>query len=110
MQTIQNDTQKVRDSEQMWFWFISSNKIRNGLRRSDTPGGRICELVDIETLITRLHLSGRISREQLGIMVKFGERRRAPNQHVYSENRNAMLWRDAMNTLQIAASAKGWIL
>lgn len=107
--------QKFRDSEQLWFWFTSSARIRSGLRRN--PGGpahgeadfRPCEIVDVETLVTKLFLTGRISREQLEIMKLFGERRRAPCQHVWAENRAATLWADAMRTLQIAASAKGWL-
>ena len=107
--TANNNSQKFRDAEQMWFWFVSSTKIRDGLRRGGASEYRPCELVDIETLVTRLHLSGRITREQLATMVQFGERRRAPTQHIYSENRAAVLWRDAMRTLQLAASAKGWL-
>ncbi|MCL1785524.1 MAG: hypothetical protein FWG39_00005 [Alphaproteobacteria bacterium] len=109
MQSTANNAQKFRDAEQMWFWFVSSSKIRDGLRRAGTSEYRPCELVDIETLVTRLHLSGRITREQLEAMVKFGERRRAPSQHIYAENRSAGLWQSAMNTLQLAAGAKGWV-
>jgi hypothetical protein len=107
--TVNNNAQKFRDAEQLWFWFVSSSKIKDGLHRGGASEYRPCELIDIETLVTRLHLSGRITREQLEIMLRFGGRRRAPSQHIYSENRGAMLWQCAMRTLQTAASAKGWI-
>ena len=112
MQTYNNTTvvQKFRDAEQLWFWFISSSRIREGMRRAADGGGfRPCEIVDVETLVTRLFLSGRLSREQLEIMKQYGERRRPPNQHIWAENRAAMLWSDAMRTLQMATSAKGWV-
>jgi len=107
--TANNNNNKFRDAEQMWFWFVSSKRIQDGLRRAGASSFRPCELIDIETLTTRLHLSGRITREQLEIMVRFGERRRAPTQHIYAENRAAMLWQSAMCTMQLAASAKGWL-
>jgi hypothetical protein len=101
--------QKFRDAEHLWFWYVSSSRIRSDLRRGGSSEHRPCEILDIETLITRLHLTGRITREQLDIMVRFGERRRAPSQHVYRENRPAILWNGAMRTLQLAASIKGWV-
>jgi len=108
-QTQLNDLQKFQDAESLWFWFISSAAVRGHFRRTDDVIGRICELIDVETLVTRLYLSGRMTREQLDVLVEFGAMRRAPHQHIYSENRKAALWRDAMDTLQTAAVAKGWI-
>ena len=103
------NTHTFRDAEQLWFWFISSARIRTGLCRAGDAGMRPCEMVDIETFVTRLYLSGRLSRDQLVVMKQYGERRRAPSQHVWAENKDAAMWMDAMRTLQIAASAKGWI-
>ena len=58
---------------------------------------------------TKLYLAGRISDEQLRIMKQFGDKRRAPHQYIWTENKAAALWRDAMNTLQHAAATRGWI-
>lgn len=101
--------QKFRDGEALWFWFISSARIRDGLRKVRESNTRPCELIDIETLVTRLYLSGKLSPEQLEAMKEYGVRRRAPNQHVWAENRAAGLWSAAMRTLTHAATAKGWI-
>ena len=111
MQAIHVDStvQRFRDAEQLWFWFISSNRIRDGLRRAGESSFRPCEIVDVETLVTRLFLAGRLSKSQLEVMKQYGERRRAPTQHVWAENRAAALWTDAMRTLQTAAHAKGWL-
>ena len=108
----ENHVNKFRDAEQLWFWFISGTQFRSTLRhagRMRETSFRPCESLDIETLITRLFLSGRISREQLEILKQYGERRRAPSQHIWSENRAAMLWTEAMRILQLAFGAKGWI-
>ncbi|MCL2758263.1 MAG: hypothetical protein FWE64_02985 [Alphaproteobacteria bacterium] len=107
--TDTNNIQKFRDAEHLWFWFVSSARIRGDLRRGGASESRPCEILDIETLVTRLHLSGRITRDQLAVMMQFGQRRRPPTQHIYAENRAAGLWRGAMRTLQLAASAKGWV-
>jgi len=110
MQAMQNDAvYKFRDAETMWFWFISSTRLREPIRKGRESEFRPCELIDIETLVTRLFLSGRITREQLEVMQEFGERRRAPHQYIYAENAKAGLWGAAMRTLQLAASAKGWL-
>ena len=68
-----------------------------------------CELLDVETLITKLYLSGKLTDEQLNVMKKFGDRRRAPHQYIWSENRAAALWHSAMDTINIAATKRGWI-
>jgi hypothetical protein len=60
-------------------------------------------------LITKLYLSGRLTDEQLAVMKEFGDKRRAPHQHIWSENRATAAWRSAMQTIARAAAARGWI-
>jgi len=97
------------DGEHLWFWFMAASRIRNGLTRPGRDAGLQCELVDIETMITRLYLAGHLSVAELEVLKKYGEMRRAPNQYVWAENRDAMRWIDAIKTISIAARAKGWI-
>lgn len=102
--------EKFHNAEQLWFWFLYSKSIQNGYTHyHGTPTRRPCELLDVETLITKLYLCGKLSDEQLAIMKKFGDRRRAPHQYIWSENRAAALWRDAMNTIETAAFECGWL-
>ncbi len=106
------NAEKFQNAEQLWFWFLYSKSVRAGYIHSHTNANqsrRICELIDVETLITKLYLAGRISDEQLRIMKQFGDKRRAPHQYIWTENKAAALWRDAMNTLQHAAATRGWI-
>ncbi len=103
-------SEKFQNAEQLWFWFLYSKSVQNGF--SPAKGHethRICELLDVEILITKLYLSGRLSDEQLSVMKKYGDRRRAPHQYVWSENRAADVWRDAMVILGDAAIKRGWI-
>ena len=83
-----NSTELFQNSEQLWFWFLYSKSAQNGFVHNHTITRRPCELLDVETLITKLYLSGKLSDEQLEVMKKFGDKRRAPHQYIYSENNN----------------------
>lgn len=103
-------TEKFQNAEQLWFWFLYSKSVQNGfIAHRYTPTKRPCELLDVETLITKLYLSGKLNDEQLNVMKKFGDRRRAPHQYVWAENKAADLWRTAMSVLEKEAIKRGWI-
>ena len=101
--------EKFQNAEQLWFWFLYSKYAQNGFVYHNACLKRPCELLDVETLITKLYLSGKLSEAQLDVMKKFGDKRRAPHQYIYSENKAAMLWKTAMDTLTDAATKKGWL-
>ncbi|MBD5389208.1 hypothetical protein HDR63_03050 [bacterium] len=101
--------EKFQNAEQLWFWFLYARSVRNGFARGHGGGRRVCELLDVETLITRLYLSGQLNDEHLAVIKEFGDRRRAPHQHIWAENRAAAVWRDAMDTIGAAAAARGWL-
>ena len=104
-----NTTDKFQSAERLWFWFLYSKSIRNGFVHNHATIHRPCEVLDVETLITKLYLSGKLSDEQLNVMKKFGDKKRAPHQYIYSENHAAQVWDSAMNILANAARKKGWI-
>jgi hypothetical protein len=94
----------------MWFWFLYSRSVRTARQFERPANGRYaCELLDVETLITKLYLAGELTDEQLEIMKTFGDKRRAPHQHIWAENRAAALWRTAMATIESAAIKRGWV-
>lgn len=105
-----NQSNKFQNAEQLWFWFLYSKSLQNGFNRNTSNMRRPCELIDVETLITKLYLCGKLSEEQLNVMKKFGDKRRAPHQYIYSENKSASLWKSAMDTLGEYAESKGWIM
>ncbi len=97
-------------AEDLWLWFMYCKKVRNGLqRRGDYSSFRPCELVDVEALITKLVLSQKISREQIAILISYGERQRVPDDREFRQRRDAKLWNDAMVTLGEWAKIKGWV-
>ncbi len=102
--------EKFQNAEQLWFWFLYSKSVQHGFVPSARHATRrVCELLDVEILITKLHYAGKLSAEQLAVMKEFGDRRRAPHQHIWAENRAAALWHDAMGTIGDAAQKCGWI-
>ena len=105
-----NATEKFQNAEQLWFWFLYSKSIQNGFRYHNSSIKRPCEILDVESLVTKLYLCGKLSEEQLSVMKKFGDKKRAPHQYIYSENRASALWKTAMDTLSESASKKGWLV
>ena len=102
--------EKFQSAEQLWFWFLYSKSVRNDFCHTrNTPTKRPCEILDVETMITKLYLSGKLSEEQLSVMKKFGDKRRAPHQHIWSENRAAAQWKQAMDIIDAAAKKYEWI-
>lgn len=104
-------TEKFQNAEQLWFWFMYSKQMRenNFGRIRTSPTRRPCEVLDVETMITKLYLSGRLDNEQLCVMKKYGDKRRAPHQYIWNENRDAQLWCNAMKTIEAAARSRDWI-
>lgn len=105
-----NVSEKFQNAEQLWFWFIYSKSVQNGFHHHHSSIKRPCEILDVETLITKLYLSGKLTEEQLNTMKKFGDKRRAPHQYIYSENKSAAIWKSAMDILETYASRKGWLV
>jgi len=103
--------EKFQSAEQLWFWFLYSKSVRNdiGQYRGNAATRRACELVDVETMITKLYLSGKLNAEQLSVIKEYGDRRRAPHQYVWRENHAAAVWDSAMRVIDTCARAKGWI-
>ena len=110
--TLANYTaEKFQSAEQLWFWFLYSRQMRANrlINRGGNPTRRPCEILDVETLITKLYLAGKLTDTQLEIMKKFGDKKRAPHQYIWAENRAAAQWNTAMNVLEAAAKQRGWI-
>jgi hypothetical protein len=102
--------EKFQSAEQLWFWFLYSRAVRNDFSRvRANPTRRPCEILDVETMITKLYLSGKLTEEQLNVMKKYGDKRRAPHQHIWNENKDAAKWKIAMEVLENAAQKSGWI-
>ena len=114
LNTIKKDevstTEKFQNAEQLWFWFLYSKSIQNGFHYHRSSIKRPCEILDVESLVTKLYLCGKLSAAQLDVMKKFGDKKRAPHQYIYSENRAAALWQSAMDVLTVYASKKGWLV
>ena len=110
VKNINDNAEKFHNAEQMWFWFVYSKSVQSGLVQNHRAGARrVWELLAVETLITKLYLAGRLTDEQLAVMKKFGDKRRAPHQYIWSENHDAYVWNCAMDVIENAARKNGWI-
>ncbi len=110
IQQLHDNMEKFHSAEQMWFWFIYSKSVQSGFIHGHRTGSKkVCELLDVETMITKLFLSGQLTEEQLAVMKKFGDKRRAPHQYIWAENHSAYLWKCAMEVLENTARKNGWI-
>ena len=105
-----NITEKFQNAEQLWFWFLYSKSMQNNFRGHNSVLKRPCEILDVEALITKLYLSGKLKEEHLETMKKFGDKRRAPLQYIYAENKAAALWDEAMKIIGTNTKAKGWTI
>ena len=109
-QPTPSNMEKFHNAEQMWFWFVYSKSVQSGFIRNHRPTvRRICELLDVETMITKLYLSGQLTEQDLAVMKKYGDKRRAPHQYVWAENRDAYIWKCAMEKIEAAARKNDWI-
>ncbi len=109
-QIIPSTAAKFQSAEHMWFWFLYSRSVQRGfVPTARYASKRVCELMDVELLITKLHYAGKLNDEHLAVMKKFGDRRRAPHQHIWAENRAAGIWNDAMAIITVAAREREWI-
>lgn len=110
LQEFHDNTEKFHNAEQMWFWFVYSKSVQSGFIQNHRTGSRrVCELLDVETMITKLYLSGQLTEEHLSVMKKYGDKRRAPHQYIWNENHDAYLWKCAMEILENAARKNNWI-
>ncbi len=102
--------EKFQSAEQLWFWFLYSKSMQNGFSyRAANSTKRPCEILDVETMITKLFLAGLLNENQLETMKKFGDKRRAPHQHIWTENKDAARWKSAMMVIHNNAKKRGWI-
>lgn len=103
------DDGKFLDAESIWFWFCYSSAVRTQTRGFGGAVKRSCELADVKMVITKLYLGGKLNDEHLLVMKKWGDKRRTPNQRIWSQQRDSALWREAMDTLNKECRARGWI-
>ena len=96
------------NAEHLWFWFVSSRRLQTGIgRKTRAESDRPCELVDIEAMISRLYMAGRLAIKHLEVLKKYGEKRLVPNGH--NERQDATLWDEAISIIAYECKRKGWI-
>lgn len=104
------DAKNFASAEHLWFWFISSRRLQTGFsRKGNGVSDRPCELIDIETMITGLYLTGKLSVKQLEVLKHYGEARRIPGTATFGERKDAEIWDDAITTITAECKKRKWV-
>ncbi|MDR0319389.1 MAG: hypothetical protein LBH81_01475 [Rickettsiales bacterium] len=110
MNNTEHNFNRFADADALWFWFVASKRIKTGFMARYAGGAnRPCEILDMEVLMTRLNLSGKLPNAALNVLTRYGFLRRAPNKNLRHEEKDAAAWEGAMETITAAAKAKGWL-
>ncbi len=98
-------------AEEVWFWFCRSLNARSdGARggKGDFIGYlRDCEICDIERIIRRLRIEGKISRRHLRVMIKWGKLNVPPYYDSRAKRSEVRLWDSAMAEFEKVLYGKG---
>jgi hypothetical protein len=97
-------------AEEAWFWAVTTHdNIQAGARvragRSSLP--RPCDARDVIGVVARLHRAGRLSRDHLEVLFRFGRRSSPPDPRVEEERPAERVWLDALARLLPPLEAKG---
>ena len=89
-------------SEEAWLWFCKYSGRRDGYKRESSANivFRPCSLDDVYIVVSRLYLSGKITKKQLEVLLKYGEKQIIPDDRIFDEYEDAVLWRDAMKKME----------
>ena len=87
-----NTSEKFQNAEQLWFWFMYSKSVQNGFTHNHSNIRRPCEILDVETLVTKLYLCGKLSDEQLVVLKKvWGQKTRPTSIYIQRKSRSSTL-------------------
>ena len=96
-----DNTVLFNSSEEAWFWFCKYNERRDGYKRESSANTviRPCFLDDVYIVVSRLFLSGKITKKDLDVLVKYGKKQIAPDIRTFEEYEDALSWQDSMRQM-----------
>jgi hypothetical protein len=97
-------------AEEAWYWTISALDARAEGALIFQGGGAVvrpCEPGDVVKRVDGLFRRGRLSREHVEVLARWGRRSHAPDVRVRSEERDAMLWAEALDLLEAELARAG---
>ena len=108
-------TEPFIDAESAWFWFMRCHRLRvEGAMLSEGSSGggdqaRPCEPDDLYRSVMGLYRRGVLRRAHLKVLEGYGLRERSPDRRCRAEERDAMLWDEALDRLTTVLRTKGII-
>ena len=97
-------------AEEAWFWFMRSERARlEGAKLTSDASitTRPCEPDDIYRAVMCLHQKRVIGQHHLKTLAHFGWRECPPDSRVREEQREVLLWDDALDRLTTELKARG---
>ena len=96
-------------AEEAWFWFCKYNGRRNGYKSVSTAHKvlRPCSVDDVYIVVSKLLLSGAITKQHLSVLLKYGKHQIEPDGRIFDECEDAVLWREAMAKMEKVFMEKG---
>ncbi|MCP5364904.1 MAG: hypothetical protein H6905_06730 [Hyphomicrobiales bacterium] len=107
-----NATRLFSCAEEAWFWFIRCQRLRReGARIAPANAGvqRPCDPDDLYRAVVSLAREGRINRQQMNVLERFGLLGRPPDARCADESVAARNWEHALAHLAVPLRRKGII-
>ncbi len=100
--------------EDVWFWFVKYEMDKENYEfykpRKISGVERPCFLDDIHIIVSRLYLSGKITKTELHVMFKYGKLQRSPDKYYECEETELKLWQSGMDKLKTPLIQKGIVV
>ena len=105
----QQEEIQFNSAEETWFWFCKYNGRKDGFRHESSAKtvSRPCFLDDVYVVVTRLFFSGKIAKNHMNALVRYGKRQVVPDGRIFEEAEDAQLWREAMTLMEPELVRKG---
>ncbi|MDP2697597.1 hypothetical protein [Thalassospira sp.] len=110
---IQGTPTAFSSARQAWFWFVRCQSSRvEGARVMAGAGDviRPCDPDDIYNAVKRLHREGILAQAHLQVLEYYGLVERLPDSRRADEARKDILWREALDALEIVLIGRGIVV
>jgi len=111
--TADSDGEPFSSTEEAWFWTVKAQRlIEEGahIRANISKHPKNCEPRDILCVISRLTRQGKLRRQHLRTLYRFGLEERCPDPEAPEDAPHATFWEQAIGCLGTALHAKGFVV
>ena len=95
--------------EEVWFWCCKGQLMRESgcqFMRKTSSVLRPCHIDDIFKMLIKLRFSGKISKQHIDILEKYGNRFCSPDENILEEKSDCLFWEEGLSYLEQACFRK----